>query len=36
MKKIVETKEILDKKQTFESHERYEKYFSKGFFRKIT
>lgn len=36
MKKIVEIREGIDKRQVLEAHDRYEKYFAKGFFRKIT
>ena len=36
MKKIVEVREALDKKHTLQAHERYERYFAKGFFRRIT
>lgn len=36
MKKIVQVREGIDKRHVLESHDRYEKYFAKGFFRKIT
>lgn len=36
MKKIVEIREGIDRKHVLESHSRYEKYFAKGLFRKIT
>lgn len=36
MKKIVEIREGVDRKHVLQSHSRYEKYFTKGFFRKIT
>jgi hypothetical protein len=36
MKKIVQIREGIDKRQVLHSHNRYEKYFAKSFFRKIT
>lgn len=36
MKKIVQVREGIDKRHVLESHDRYEKYFAKGFFRKVT
>ncbi len=36
MKKIVEIREGIDKRQVLYSHARYEKYFAKGTFRKLT
>lgn len=36
MKKIVEVREVLDKKKVLYAEERYEQYYKKGWFRKIT
>lgn len=36
MKKLVEVREGLDRRKVFYSHNRYEQYFAKGFFRRIT
>lgn len=36
MKKLVQIREGLDHKKIIFNHNRYEEYFSKGMFRKLT
>jgi N-acetylglutamate synthase-like GNAT family acetyltransferase len=36
MRKIVEVREGLDRRNVFYSHNRYEDYFAKGLFRRMT
>ena len=36
MRKIVEVREGLDRRNIFYSHSRYEDYFAKGAFRRLT
>lgn len=36
MKKIVQVRQGIDQRHVLHAHDRYEKYFAKGLFRKIT
>lgn len=36
MRKIVEVREGLDRRNVLYSHNRYEEYFAKGLFRRLT